>query len=64
MKRKIYDKLLEWKSNTSNIKPLIVLGVRQSGKTYIIQQFCAKEYAKTTAVRMLKRYLLFILENK
>ena len=35
MKRKIYDDLVKWK-NTNNFKPLVVLGVRQCGKTYII----------------------------
>lgn len=44
MKRKIYDKLLEWKDNDNNIKPLMVLGVRQAGKTYIIDEFCKNEF--------------------
>ena len=39
MKRKIYEELLKWKNNTDNVKPLMVLGVRQSGKTYIIELF-------------------------
>lgn len=37
MKRKIYQTLLDWK-NSNNIKPLIFLGVRQVGKTYIIYE--------------------------
>ena len=45
MERKIYDKLLEWKAK-KNAKPLIVLGVRQCGKTYVIDEFCQKEYKK------------------
>lgn len=44
MKRKIYDELVKWKNNTDNIKPLMILGVRQCGKTYIINEFCQKEY--------------------
>ena len=44
MKRKIYDKLLEWKNNTTNKKPLMIFGVRQSGKTYIIDEFCRSEF--------------------
>ena len=43
MKRKIYDKLIEWKNN-KKFKPLIVLGVRQCGKTYIIDEFCKNEF--------------------
>lgn len=38
MKRKIYNELIKWKENTDNIKPLMVLGVRQAGKTYIIDE--------------------------
>ena len=43
MKRKIYKDLLEWK-NEKNKKPLMVFGARQVGKTYIINEFCLKEY--------------------
>lgn len=44
MKRKIYNKLLEWKNNSDNIKPLMILGARQVGKTYIINEFCKNEF--------------------
>lgn len=44
MKRKIYNRLLDWKNNTDNIKPLMVLGARQVGKTYVINEFCEKEF--------------------
>lgn len=37
-RRKIYDKLLEWK-NDKNHKPLIIRGARQVGKTTLIKQF-------------------------
>lgn len=43
MKRKFYNTLLEWK-NTKNKKPLMVIGARQVGKTYIIDKFCKEEY--------------------
>ncbi len=43
MKRKIYNSLLEWKKDI-NKKPLILLGARQVGKTYILKKFCEKEY--------------------
>ena len=43
MKRDIYEKLLEWKSSKRR-KPLILRGVRQVGKTYILQEFGRKEY--------------------
>lgn len=38
MKRKIINKLIAWKNN-SNHKPLLLTGVRQCGKTYIIKKF-------------------------
>ena len=44
MERKIYNELLKWKNNTNNIKPLMLLGVRQTGKTYIIDKFCKENY--------------------
>jgi len=43
MKRKFLDKLLTWKK--SNIKlPLLLIGARQTGKTYILKQFCAEYF--------------------
>lgn len=44
MKRKIYDDLLKWKNKKNQRKPLMVLGVRQCGKTYVIEDFCKNEY--------------------
>ena len=43
MQRKIYEKLINWK-NTGMNKPLMIIGARQVGKTYIINEFCKKEY--------------------
>ena len=43
MKRKITDDLLKWKDN-KNRKPLLVLGVRQCGKTYSIKEFGEKYF--------------------
>ena len=44
MERKVYQSLLKWKSKT-NRKPLIVSGVRQCGKTYLIKQFGKEEFS-------------------
>lgn len=54
MKRKIYDKLLEWK-NTTNNKPLMVLGARQVGKTYIIKEFCKENFENFIEINLFKR---------
>mgnify|MGYP004554661587 CR=1 FL=1 len=53
MKRKIYDDLLKWK-NSENFKPLMVLGVRQCGKTYIIDEFCKNEYKHYKKINLLQ----------
>lgn len=53
MKRKIYNDLLNWK-NTDNFKPLVVLGVRQCGKTYIIDEFCKNEFKYYKKVNLLE----------
>ena len=38
MKRKIINELVKWKDN-KNHKPLLLSGVRQCGKTYILKEF-------------------------
>ena len=43
MKRKIYAQLVDWK-NQEHHKPLILNGVRQCGKTYIIKEFGRNEF--------------------
>lgn len=45
MERKIYQSLVKWK-NKANRKPLIVSGVRQCGKTYLIkEEFGKREFS-------------------
>ena len=46
MKRLVYDDLLKWK-NSRNRKPLLLEGVRQCGKTYILKEFGEREYEDT-----------------
>ena len=43
MKRFIYNNLVDWKNKTDR-KPLILLGARQVGKTYIIKVFGKNEF--------------------
>lgn len=43
MRRDIYVKLLDWKKSEMR-KPLILKGVRQVGKTYILKEFGKSEY--------------------
>lgn len=49
MKRKVYQQLLSWKQS-SNRKPLILLGARQVGKTWIMQHFGQSQYKKVAYV--------------
>jgi predicted AAA+ superfamily ATPase len=46
MKRKIMDKLRHWK-NQLNRKPLILMGARQVGKTFVLKKLGELEYANT-----------------
>ncbi|NJD01384.1 MAG: ATP-binding protein [Ruminiclostridium sp.] len=43
MKRILIDKLLEWKAS-SRRKPLILKGIRQVGKTWILKEFASMAY--------------------
>ncbi|MCL2148074.1 MAG: ATP-binding protein [Methanomassiliicoccaceae archaeon] len=46
MKRSIYDSLLMWKEKKGR-KPLLLEGVRQCGKTYILKEFGKRDYKDT-----------------
>lgn len=53
MYRKIEEELLVWKQNSK--MPLMLIGARQTGKTYIIEEFCKKNY---------KNYIYINLEKE
>ena len=64
MKRKIYDELLKWKNE--DIKtPLMILGARQIGKTYIVKEFCEKEFKQYEYINLLdnKEVISIFKEN-
>lgn len=44
MKRKVINDLFRWKESSGR-KPLMVIGVRQCGKTYILNSFGSENYA-------------------
>lgn len=54
LKRKIESVLVEWKKS-ANRKPLVIKGIRQCGKTYIVQKFAKENYENVV-------YMNFILE--
>ena len=43
-KRKIYNKLLDWKENYSFEKALLIEGARRIGKSTIVEEFAKKEF--------------------
>ena len=53
MNRKIYEELLKWK-NSSIEKPLMVIGARQIGKTYIINEFCKNNFKNYVYINLLE----------
>lgn len=44
LKRKIYDKLLEWKSQSNGSTAILIDGARRVGKSYIAEEFGKREY--------------------
>ncbi|MCL2253260.1 MAG: ATP-binding protein [Lachnospiraceae bacterium] len=49
MKRKFYKTLLEWKNKYINT-PIMVVGARQIGKTYLIEEFCKAEFEEWISI--------------
>jgi len=61
-KRKIYQKLLEWKKNTDGSKAMLIEGARRIGKSTIAEEFAKNEYKNyilidfSTATNTIKSY--------
>ena len=43
MRRKVYEKLLNWKKQNGE-SALLIQGARRVGKSYIVEEFAKKEY--------------------
>ena len=54
LKRKIETYLVDWKKSEDK-KPLVIKGIRQCGKTYIVRKFAEENYENVV-------YMNFILE--
>ena len=53
MERDIYKRLINWKGN--NIKmPFMLVGARQTGKTYILTEFCKREFNNFVYIKIEK----------
>lgn len=44
MKRKIYEKILNWKENSKGKTALLIDGARRVGKSYIVEEFAKQNY--------------------
>lgn len=51
MERYLYRNLLEWKKNRIKM-PYMLVGARQTGKTYILKEFCEKEFEKNIYINL------------
>ena len=54
LKRKAYEKLLEWK-RSANKKSLMIKGARQVGKTYLVREFGRKEYSSFIEINFINQ---------
>ncbi len=54
MKRKFYKVLMDWKNRNINT-PLMVVGARQIGKTYIIDEFCKNEFEDYIYINLMEK---------
>ena len=63
-KRKIYQKLLDWKNETKGSKALLIEGARRIGKSTIAEEFAKNEYKTyilidfSTATDTIKSYFV------
>lgn len=44
LKRKIYNKLVEWKNKSNGSTAILIDGARRVGKSYIAKEFATNEY--------------------
>lgn len=51
MRRKRTDSLIQWKKSPSR-KPLILQGLRQTGKTWLLLDFGSKQYENTLYINL------------
>ena len=54
LKRKIEDALIAWKNKPGH-KPLVIMGIRQCGKTYISQHFAEQNYKNVVYMNFIKQ---------
>ena len=61
-KRKIYDRLLQWKESSNGKSALLIEGARRIGKSTIVDAFARNEdYAQKESVKYIPAYLACFL---
>lgn len=55
LKRKIYNKLLDWKNNTHGTKAMLIEGARRVGKSTIAEAFARNEYSTFLIIDFAKK---------
>ena len=55
LKRKIYNKLLEWKTECNGTKAIMVEGARSIGKSTIVEEFAKQEYESYILIDFAKK---------
>ncbi len=54
LKRKMESALIEWKNNAEH-KPLVIMGIRQCGKTFIAKHFAMENYKNVVYINFIKQ---------
>ncbi len=54
LKRKIENTLIQWKNKLSR-KPLVIMGIRQCGKTFIARHFAEANYKTVVYINFIKQ---------
>ncbi len=55
LRRKIYTQLLAWKNSKAKKDAILLRGVRQCGKTYIVREFGKREYTSFIEINFIER---------
>ena len=50
MKRKIMEKLLQWRNQRTDRMPMLLYGARQVGKTFVMRELAAVGFQNTVYV--------------
>ena len=53
LRRRISDTLMKWKAKPNHL-PLVIMGIRQCGKTFIAQQFASENYKHVVYINFFK----------